>query len=46
LKTARAFAWIFAFTTLGAVSYIVYLHQNKDGKIDLSMQGVLGGTSA
>ena len=46
LKTARAFAWIFFFTTLGAVGYIVYLHQNKNGKIDLSMQGVLGGTSA
>ena len=46
LTTARAFAWIFFFTTLGAVGYIFYLHQNKNGKIDLSMQGVLGGTSA
>ena len=47
LKTARAFAWIFFFTTLASVGYIAFLHTKKDGKkIDLSLQGVLGGSDA
>ena len=36
---AKAFAWIFALTTLGLGGYVVYLHKNKDRKVDLSAQG-------
>jgi len=46
LKTARAFAWIFFVTTLASAGYIVYLHKKKGVKIDLSLQGVLGGAEA
>lgn len=38
-NAAKAFAWIFALTTLGLGGYVVYLHKNKDRKVDLSSQG-------
>jgi hypothetical protein len=36
---AKAFAWIFALTTVGLGGYVFYLHKNKDRKVDLSAQG-------
>ena len=38
-SAAKAFAWIFALTTVGLGGYVFYLHKNKDRKVDLSSQG-------
>jgi len=38
-KAAKAFAWIFAISTLGLGGYIVWMHTKGERKVDLSTQG-------
>mmetsp|Transcript_2907 Transcript_2907/g.6225 ORF Transcript_2907/g.6225 Transcript_2907/m.6225 type:complete len:324 (+) Transcript_2907:369-1340(+) len=43
LRTARAFAWIFAVTTLACVGYIVWLHSEKRKRSSVDLNSTYGG---